>query len=359
MAVKDKDRCCEAAVYQGGNDEFRIDTEKGIVYGMKVLGPKSKNNRRYTESAFDQLTALINGNVGIKSNLNHTDDVNSDAPRKVQDKFGRFLKGTGRKVSGDGVYADYKYNTKHPFAPSFEFWAKEDPEMIGCSIDAILRGPTDPRTGEKVVESIPKLYFIDIVGDPGTTQSLFESEDMRLDGTDSNPMDGVDDADEDNETDEHLAMAVLGVARDTTMSCAEKLAKIKVMLKLMDEEPEDEKPKVKPDEQAPDIAKENASLRDENAKLKLELDDLRASEAARLKRVDAEKRCKEAEMTDKEASKLFIDLMCERSVESWDEMIRDRKGVSGDAAPKSAGRDSSGPPSLDDFEKLYKAGGKK
>lgn len=148
---------------------MKVDREAGVVRDVKVIGLKSKNGREYTEAA---LSGAISLYEGTKVNINHPKG-NPGSPRDYQDRFGK-LEGLYLKP-GDGLYArEFKFNPKHALAEQFAWDAENAPENLGLSHN--VEGKTTSRKGSLVVESISKVRAVDLVADPATTSSLFESE---------------------------------------------------------------------------------------------------------------------------------------------------------------------------------------
>lgn len=142
--------------------------EDGIIKGVKLLGEKSKNGNRYPESVRVKAHPIFEG---LKVNLNHVNKTNPDVP--VQSRFGKIV---NVREGKDGTYGDLQYLTKHPFAPTLVEAAQTMPDVYGFSING--KGRVKNNKGETVVESIDSLRSVDLVADPATAKSLFESEEM-------------------------------------------------------------------------------------------------------------------------------------------------------------------------------------
>lgn len=149
----------------------RIDTEKGIIRGVKVLGFKSKHGYSYTPDAMKRALPLYEG---IRVNMDHPTKTDVDRrSRAYADRFGRIK--NARFVEGKGIYGDLHYNKKHRLAEQFEYDAEHAPENVGLSHNAY--GDVIRRNGRQVVESIDTVQSVDLVADPATNTSLFESDD--------------------------------------------------------------------------------------------------------------------------------------------------------------------------------------
>lgn len=143
-----------------------IDTDAGIIRGVKVLGRESKNGRIYTDRAMDQAAAMYEG---IRVNIDHPGNDRSD--RRVSDRFG-WLENSRRK--GDGVFADLHYLKTHSQAAVVAEAAERHPEAFGLSHNA--EGHVEHKRGKQIVQEIHTVKSVDLVSDPATVSTLFESE---------------------------------------------------------------------------------------------------------------------------------------------------------------------------------------
>ena len=143
----------------------RVDAKLGIIRGVRILGRVSKNNREYSSEA-------IRGAISMYENIN----VNCDHPhgsrsdRSVADRIG-WLENV--KVAGDGLKGDLCLILSHPLSASVLEMAARRPELLGLSHNA--EGRIVKRNGRNVVEEITHVRSVDIVADPATSNSLFES----------------------------------------------------------------------------------------------------------------------------------------------------------------------------------------
>lgn len=153
---------------------LRVDKEASMIRGVKVLGAKSKNGRRYTESAISRAICMYEG---AKVNVNHPAG-SADSPRNYQDRFG-VLKNVRHEQ--EGVYADLQFNPKHPVAEQLLWDAEHSPENVGLSHNVMAR--TSRKGDETVVEEIVKVQSVDLVADPATTRGLFEHEETNMEIT--------------------------------------------------------------------------------------------------------------------------------------------------------------------------------
>lgn len=152
----------------------KVDRERGIIPGVKILGFESKNGRFYPPPVVRRAVALYEG---AKVNINHPRSGNPAEPRAYEDRFGVVRNARIEEGSGGGVYGDLHFNPKHSLAEQLAWDAEHNPESLGFSHNAVLRLGGKTKLGQIVVEEIAQVKSVDIVADPATTRSLFESED--------------------------------------------------------------------------------------------------------------------------------------------------------------------------------------
>lgn len=387
-------RVQESAVFQ--TKEAKLDRKNSVLKGVKVLGWKSVKGRIYDRDAVEAAASLYDG---AKVNLNHAASDGSDfsPPNvKVQDRFGRLRK---PRVTNDGLFADLHYNPAHIWAGTFEWFADNEPDVLGLSHDAILRGPMDG-AGNRVIRAIPKVFSVDLVADPGSTKGLHEgaadtdgekskADDAEVDASvDMDDLDAFDDG--DDATDEHrekIAELIRGYVCDAAIDKKQLRDKVLAALDLIDEgessedEPNPEKDKesmsTKTDDNKPEAThagqesavidpKEFNALRDQVTKLSTELteskklnEDFRAKEDARNDREKAKSYAKDKGIPDKLITDLFLDQMVRATESGFDGVIADRKiqsGLSVKSPTQINGGDST--PAYESFAKSVFGGSK-
>jgi hypothetical protein len=164
----------------------RIDRENGIIYAVKIIGCSSKNNRFYPNETLRQAIPLYEN---AKVNLNHPDGSPLQ-PRNYQDRFGIiqnvFLK------EDDGLYADFRFNPKHPLAEQLLWDAENVPENAGFShnVEGEVRYETVDGNKKLIVDKITAVRSVDLVADPATTAGLFESAQQTAQQS-SQPIDNI------------------------------------------------------------------------------------------------------------------------------------------------------------------------
>lgn len=148
--------------------QLPVDRDRCVVRGVKLLGLSSKNGRRYTQAALESARSMYEG---ARVNLNHPKD-RPDAPRGYEDRFGRIR---NANVRSDGMYGDLYFNPKHSIAEQFLWDCQYSPDSMGLSHNVDVDAKRD-KDGTLVIESIIRVRSVDLVADPATTQSIFESE---------------------------------------------------------------------------------------------------------------------------------------------------------------------------------------
>lgn len=155
--------------FDSAGQALRSDPTRGVLRGVKLLGLRSRNGRRYAESALRQAVSLYEGS---KVNVNHParDPL---GPRDYRDRLG--VVRNARLELGSGLFGDLHYNPKHPLAEQLSWDAEHAPQNVGLSHNVLARTRRDG--GETVVEAITRVQSVDLVADPATTSGLFEAAD--------------------------------------------------------------------------------------------------------------------------------------------------------------------------------------
>lgn len=150
-------------------EQIRVDADRGVLRGVKLLGLASRNGRIYREAALREATTLYEG---AKVNVNHPNG-SPLAPRDYRDRLGAVRQVEYRP--GEGLFGDLHFNPKHALAEQLAWDAQHAPEQVGLSHNVLAR--TTREGAATVVVAITKVESVDLVADPATTQGLFESTD--------------------------------------------------------------------------------------------------------------------------------------------------------------------------------------
>ena len=283
-----------------------IDREAGVIHGVKILGASSKNGRDYSPQALREAAAIYEG-LGV--NTNHPNRATPNVSRNVEEGVGWLENVT---VKPDGVYGDLNIIKSHPLAETLFEVAERKPDRFGLSHNAA--GDVVERNGRRIVESIKSVRSVDLVQNPATVHSLFESEapvvrrrlkDLlqqlpagprrsrlaRLLEADEMPFDsetevaeaGSDDADP---YDTALETMLLEVLRNAELSDADKIAQIMLVIKGETDPEGEESAAEADDDEAPVtesvLRKRLAAAEYELLEVKTEREARRLLEAARL-----------------------------------------------------------------------------
>jgi hypothetical protein len=151
-----------------GNQQLRVDRTAGVIRGVKLLGLRSKNGRRYQEHALAEAVSLYEG---AKVNINHPKG-HPLSPRDYQDRLG-VINGVEFRTN-QGLFGDLHFNPKHALSEQLMWDAEHASQNVGLSHNVLAR--TSRQGDETVVEAITKVQSIDLVADPATTRGLFEQE---------------------------------------------------------------------------------------------------------------------------------------------------------------------------------------
>ena len=144
---------------------LRVDREKGVISGVKLLGMLSRKGREYPKEVMARALPLYEG---MRVNVDHVDPGQR---RSLRDRIGLVRNVTLRE---DGLYGDFHFNPKHALAEQIAWDAENAPQNLGFSHDT--RGTSRTSGGRVVVESIDKVLSVDLVANPATTAGLFEDD---------------------------------------------------------------------------------------------------------------------------------------------------------------------------------------
>jgi hypothetical protein len=153
-----------------------VDRRNNTVRGIRVVGPRSRNGRKYPPHVTAKHIALFSA----PCNIGHHYDPRTMVPIEVppDKKFGRVV---NPRVQGDGINGDLKYNPEHAFAKPFLWACENDPSEYSFSVLQRVKWKQGrDADGDLVAESILEVASIDIVTDGGTNTTVFESLNKRF-----------------------------------------------------------------------------------------------------------------------------------------------------------------------------------
>ncbi len=145
--------------------QLRVDRERGIIPGVKLLGAVSRKGRQYPKEVMARALPLYEG---MRVNIDHVDPGQR---RSLRDRIGLVKNVT---LKEDGLYGDFHFNPKHALAEQVAWDAENAPQNLGFSHDT--RGASRNQGGRMVVESIDQVLSVDLVANPATTTGLFEDD---------------------------------------------------------------------------------------------------------------------------------------------------------------------------------------
>lgn len=149
-----------------------VDRVRAVVAGVRLLGLRSLNGRKYPPAVLAAAAPLFEG---AAVNLGHHSDPGTGVPTEVPPdrRFGRV--GNARAGAG-GLFGDLRFNAAHPFAAPF-LWASENaPDQYAFSpLMRVRWHPARDADGDLVAASILEVACVDVVADGGTNASVFES----------------------------------------------------------------------------------------------------------------------------------------------------------------------------------------
>jgi hypothetical protein len=240
-------------------DKVRVDREKRMIFGLKLAGTESQNSHGedadgtdYTLNAYRKAKHLYEGAPGY---WGHPPRATPNVERSPHEKI---LTYCDVEVREDGVYGNAKYLESHPHTPLLLEAVEKDPGWFALSHNATGRGPV--RNRRYVIEEIGRVKSVDVVCQGATNRTLFESQESDmptvkfkvipacftgkarerytklLEADDYMSEVDVPATPEGGGTaDEHLSNAAKAIFDDGSLDASQKLAKLKLLLKINDE----------------------------------------------------------------------------------------------------------------------------
>lgn len=286
---------------------LKIDREKKVIYGVKVLGRFSRNSHgmnqatggtEYSLACMRDALPLYEGCEVLSKVANH------NGPDGAESVIGALR---NARIEGDAIRADLHYYDSHPMSAR----VLEDVERQIGAIGLSHNAADDPRkarfdSGSRrlVIEKLVKVNSVDLVRRPASNRNLWESqdapmnttlrkllEDLKLtpardgwrkrlleDDAMAGPLDApAEVADGADGVASGIKSACMAIIDDDSLDAAGKIAKLKTLLTAHEKlsaaaEPEavkeDESEKKEPKDADKDKSESEKALAAENAKLK-------------------------------------------------------------------------------------------
>lgn len=281
--------------------QLKVDRERGIIQGVKLLGLESRNGRVYPKETIARAVQLYES---AKVNVDHPQQ-NPTAPRSYFDRMGRIVNITLDSGNG-GLRGDFHFNPKHHLAEQLMWDAEHAPENVGFSHNVQAR--VGRRNGKVIVEEINKVVSVDLVADPATTHGLFEDNSGR------NREEDLDMAE--------LTLEGLQADRPDLVETIRTAA-----LAERDESGEIEKLQAENAKQASEfqgLKEQFKAMTDSLAEREKELDQYKAAEAMAKKKAEVEARIAEAKLPDALVTDVFRQSLLNADEEGRKALIQER-----------------------------------
>jgi hypothetical protein len=154
--------------------DIQVDRENGVIRNVRILGRVSKNryepgtdSTEYTVGCMEQARPLYEGK---KVNIDHK---RLPGERSAVDGFGKLI---NVRYLNDSLIGDLHYLKSHRLAESVVEDVERKLGVYGLSHDAVGGAEHIDRKGKKlVIESIASVKSVDLVQDPATNRTLWES----------------------------------------------------------------------------------------------------------------------------------------------------------------------------------------
>jgi hypothetical protein len=160
--------------------QLKIDRDKGVIYGVKVLGRYSKNSHGLTEAEngteypLETQRRALPLLEGVKVKTDHPADRQAaDKERSIFDTFGVLH---NPRIEGDDTWADLHYLKTHPLAESVLEDVERGLGVYGLSHNATAAKEHFDRNAKRlVIDEIGAVRSVDLVDRPATNRNLWES----------------------------------------------------------------------------------------------------------------------------------------------------------------------------------------
>src|SRR5262245_10532287 len=156
--------------HRGKRSPLKVDRDRGIIFGIKILGWESANRRRYLPEAAKKALPKYDG---AKAYCDHP-----ERPTQMRDAMDALGVWRNPVLESDGVYADLHYFKTHPLAERVCEDAERGLGVYGASHNA--DGVGENRDGVFVVGEITEVRSVDLVTEPATVSNLWEGRGAKI-----------------------------------------------------------------------------------------------------------------------------------------------------------------------------------
>jgi len=321
-----KAKTTQATITESLSNNVSVVREEGVIKNVKLIGFESKNGRSYPPSV---LKAAVHLYEGAKVNIDHP-ERDPAQPRKYSERFGVIR--NVRFVEGQGNFGDFHFNPKHSLAEQVCWDAEHNPEALGFSHNAFLKVGS-VKQGKEVIEQIVSIRSMDLVADPATTKSLFESEEYPM-GEETPVVGSTDPAEAIKSAFKQMILAAID---DQSLDMKATINKIKEIMKAQEKLMGGGASSSSGDDSE---TEEGLQLKQQNALLSQQLEQYRAKEKAAQRTEQINKELTAAGLDGKNpmhVSELFgKQLSATESEQDRLALIKDRAALLG-AKPRTEG----------------------
>lgn len=149
---------------------FENEGEIPIIRNVVLLGAESKNRRRYKENAMKEAVPLYEK---VQAFVNHPTDAEIRQGERDAFRLAGMFKSP--RFSEGKIYGDFHGLPNDPASAKFVAIARM-PEIAGMSHNA--QGKMHKEGNIEIVESIERVFSVDLVTSPATTRGLFEHDEF-------------------------------------------------------------------------------------------------------------------------------------------------------------------------------------
>ncbi len=163
---------CRVELQERAAGGGRVDRGAGIIRDVKILGFEAPSKgRQYTRDAIRNAVPLYEAATVY---IDHPTKRDPNGQRPMTDRFGELR---DVYLADDGLRGDLHYIKSHVLAESVLEQVERFPRKMGLSHHA--NAITRRQGGKEIVESIERVKSVDLVLNPATSSSLFESTQER------------------------------------------------------------------------------------------------------------------------------------------------------------------------------------